>query len=139
MPAAELLAINDHLAGCLTCRELFEEPGRLEATYNFVRANLGESGVEAGPHLDYHQIVSYTDELLSDRERSIVDIHLEACRTCEAELDDLRRTRAWTFPGTTGSRDDAAGWWTVLTRSAQRYKYAIPLQVAIVLDRKSVV
>ena len=122
--------MNDHLAGCMTCRELFEEPRRLEATYNFIRANLAESAVEAGPHLDYDQILSYTDERLSEQERSIVDIHLEVCRTCEAEVDDLQRTRAGSFSDDSTTRG-RSGSFPVHSHSALRSGYGIPLQIAL--------
>jgi hypothetical protein len=128
LPVAERLAINDHLAGCVTCRELFEEPRRLEATYSFARTVLGDTRVESGPHLSYEQIAAYTDELLSDQERSIVDIHLEGCRTCEAEVDDLQRTRAGSFSRVSSARSDAS-----VSHTAQRSRYSIPLQIAIMI------
>ena len=131
MPVPELLAMNDHLAVCLMCRELFEEPDRLRATYTFVRASLGETGVGAGPHLNYDQIVSYTEELLSDQERNIVNIHLEACRSCEAEVDDLQRTRAVDFSERpeTGGRSSRS--FRGRPRSALSSGYGIPLQIAL--------
>jgi hypothetical protein len=132
LPPAELLAINDHLADCVTCRELVEEPRRLEATYSFARANLGKSGVESGPHLGYDQIEAYVDELLSEQERSIIDIHLEACRTCEAEVDDLQRTRDAGFPEGTPRRADS-GKFLALSHSVSKFGYGIPLQIAIMV------
>ena len=128
LPTAELLAINAHLAACVTCRELFEEPRRLEATYSFAQAVLGDTGVESTPHLSYEQIAAYTDEQLSEQERSIVDIHLEGCRTYDAEVDDLQRTREGTFSRVSTTRSNPS-----LSNPAKKSGYSVPLQIAVMV------
>ena len=133
LPLTELLAINDHLAGCMTCRELFEEPGRLGASYSFVRTVLGENGVESGPHLSYEQITAYVDDLLNEHERDIVEIHLEACRKCEVEVDDLRQTRAGAFSRISPDRGESSARQRVAFHSAPRSRYGIAIQIGLMV------
>ena len=129
----ELLSINDHLAGCVTCRALVEEPGNLGAAYSFAHALLGEDRGESAPHLSYEQVEAYIDGELSEQDRNIVDIHLETCRDCETDVDDLKQTRAGMFSDVVRIARDSSRRLPTRSHSSRISRYGIPLQITIMI------
>lgn len=89
LPPMDLLVIDDHLAGCERCREQLGELVPAAQAWQSWRASL-ESESEQGDHLGYEQLAAYVDDGLSGIEREAFEAHLEICRMCDAELQDLR-------------------------------------------------
>lgn len=94
MPPAELLAANDHLAICEACYRRFNKEDRLEAAYEFARAELGANDSAQLDHLDYEQIAAYVDNTMSPAEAEILESHIGLCRQCDMEVSDLRDLKA---------------------------------------------
>ena len=133
LPVTELLSINDHLAGCVTCRELVEEPGKLGEAYSFAHALLGEDRGESGSHLSYEQVERYVDDRLSEQDRNVVDIHLETCRECETDADDLKQTRAGMFSDVVRMPKDSSRRLPTRSHPSRISRYGIPLQSTIMI------
>ncbi len=85
----ELLAADDHLAACGQCREQLGASVPAAQAWQTLRASL-PSGGEQPEHLSYEELAAYVDEKLSGIQREAVESHLEICRMCDAELQDLR-------------------------------------------------
>src|SRR5437016_1794684 len=82
LPAAAMLAIDDHIAGCDDCRRVLRECEPM-ADPAQVLAQLGE------PHLSYEEIENYVEGRAgSDGLR--IEAHLGLCPHCRKEADDLR-------------------------------------------------
>jgi hypothetical protein len=77
---AELLEVDTHLTGCETCR------GRL---YAGVRASTRIASLRAdlSGHLDYTAVLACASGSPTPEQCQ----HLDLCRTCRAEVDDLRQ------------------------------------------------
>jgi anti-sigma factor RsiW len=86
---AELLAVDDHVATCETCRQRLSETHDLQAALRSLRADLAEAKTKP-EHLSYEQLAAYLDDQLNDVDREIVDAHAEICSQCAAELHDLK-------------------------------------------------
>ncbi len=91
---AELLAADDHLAICAACRQRASEAGNWSAACAALRADLRQAASAAPEHLGYEQIVAYVDHALDETAGEIVESHLESCRQCFAEVEDLRAFKA---------------------------------------------
>lgn len=97
LPPVELLAVDDHLAACEQCRARLADAARgrllpgpaLDAAWQTLRLQL-HPGAERIEHLSYNQLAAHVDEQLGGAERQAVEIHLESCEMCAAELQDLR-------------------------------------------------
>jgi len=85
----DLLAADDHLTACEQCREQLGASVPAAQAWQTLRASL-PSGGEQPEHLSYDQLAAYVDEKLSGIQREAVESHLEICRMCDAELQDLR-------------------------------------------------
>lgn len=84
--AADLLAVDDHVAACEACRGRLAEEG-LDTAFAALRAEV-TAGAEP-THLTYEQIERHVEGGLDDVEREIAEAHLEACTTCALEMQDL--------------------------------------------------
>jgi predicted anti-sigma-YlaC factor YlaD len=89
LPPMDLLAADDHLAACGQCREQLVELMPEAQAWQTLRASLPAEG-EQPEHLSYEQLAAYVDEKLNGIQREAVESHLEICRMCDAELQDLR-------------------------------------------------
>jgi hypothetical protein len=87
---AELLGVDDHLAGCAECRRLIES-----ALNNDAAGLYADLTAEAavGSHLTFDQSAAYVDGLLTGEERRVVEDHLASCARCAPLTDDLRAFR----------------------------------------------
>lgn len=93
LSAAELLAVDDHIAACQECRL------QLAAA---VPAATGVQATIAGPalageeafHLPREQLAAYVDGQIEPVEREIAEGHLEYCGQCLDEVRDLRAFKA---------------------------------------------
>jgi len=93
----ELLDLDDHLAGCASCRELAVRP------FGDVSARALES--IAGAHVEYETLERYAEETLDAAEREEVEQHLAVCERCADEARDLAtfaaprvRPKRWWIP-----------------------------------------
>jgi len=129
---AELLAFDDHLEHCDSCRTQMRDREKFPEGYaQAISALRPDSGL-ADAHLAYQQMADYVDDTASEVDREIVDSHLELCRSCRAEMKDLEATRAsLALPpaGVVSTRkspglgERLAAWW-------QLPAIRIPIQVA---------
>lgn len=87
LSAAETRELQEHLAGCASCRELAARP---------VRATLERQlfGFDDERHLDDAQLAGSVDGTLDAAEREIAETHLEQCAACRADVADLRTAAA---------------------------------------------
>jgi hypothetical protein len=84
----ELLAIDDHLLDCGTCRMAVVK-GKISRPS---RLNLSVPNPE-GMHASFEELASYIDSKMDDVDVSILELHLEDCTMCEREVSDLRKVR----------------------------------------------
>ncbi|MCS6861930.1 MAG: zf-HC2 domain-containing protein, partial [Abditibacteriales bacterium] len=127
LSSAELLAADDHIAACASCRQRLAEAAR--DSFSFVPA----SAVVAQPeHLTYEQLEAYVDSALDEVDREIVESHLELCATCVAEVRDLRAFRAMmsTYPAKEYAPAVSPSLWEKITAFWQRPVRWVPLQLA---------
>jgi hypothetical protein len=89
MTAAELLAADDHLAQCPSCREHVLSAKGPAQVVGKLRADFRAEGRQKPNHLDYEQLEAYVDDRMDDVEREIADNHLYVCARCKEELRDL--------------------------------------------------
>lgn len=78
-PAAELLAIDAHVASCNRC-------------YGAVQADVTAIVLRAG-HLTYDELESYVDGRADADDRRLVTAHVAQCARCRGELSDLQTTK----------------------------------------------
>jgi len=91
---AEVLALDDHLAECESCKaERRNNETSREARAQVISALQQQTTFEEA-HLAYQQLADYVDHVLSDVDRELMDSHLESCQSCSAEVRDLEATKA---------------------------------------------
>jgi len=89
LPAAELLAVSDHLGECEACRLRVESNDA--AFFALHQQALGENG-NAG-HLTAEQTADFVDKNLSGEALQTANDHLSACEQCAFAVADLRAFR----------------------------------------------
>jgi len=110
---AELLGVDDHLAGCAECRRLIES-----ALNNGAPPLYVELAAEAaiGRHLTFDQSAAYVDGLLTGDDRRMIEDHLASCAQCAPLVADLRAFRNEIAPELDreyrpqGNAEEVAGW-----------------------------
>lgn len=93
LSAAELIAADNHLAVCESCRRRAADPQWADASVDFIRQDLTTLAKMETSHLSYEQLAAYVDGDLDQADREIVDSHVELCRTCQDELRELQKFR----------------------------------------------
>ena len=93
LPPLELLAADDHLAECASCRARLAEAVPVVQAWQALQAALPASA-EADAHLSYEVLAALVDAQLPEPERRAAAQHLAACALCAAEREDLQATRA---------------------------------------------
>ncbi|HEV2664850.1 MAG TPA: zf-HC2 domain-containing protein, partial [Blastocatellia bacterium] len=88
----ELLRADDHLAGCVECRQRIESALSQGAGEMALYAQMS-ADADASSHLSFEQRAGYVDGLLTGDERQMVKDHLVACARCATVVDDLRAFR----------------------------------------------
>ena len=88
----ELLRADDHLAGCVECRQRIETALSHGAGEMALYAQLS-AYADVSSHLSFEQRAGYVDGLLTGDERQMVFDHLVACARCAMVVDDLRAFR----------------------------------------------
>jgi hypothetical protein len=84
MLPADLLKVDSHLAGCQDCRKQLIEPGKAGAA---LRKYL--TAVEEPEHISLELMDLYVRKEADVFDRENVESHVEFCRRCKRELDDL--------------------------------------------------
>jgi putative zinc finger protein len=94
LPAAELLAVSDHLAACDTCRSRVESALSNDAAFFALHEDaFSEDGNLLGAHLTAEQTSDYVDKNLSGEALQMVNDHLTGCEHCALAVADLREFR----------------------------------------------
>ena len=89
--AAELLAVDDHLAACESCRSQAMTHAGMNAALPDVATLFAEESEAA--HLEYRELERLADGTLDGVDLEMSQSHLAECANCRAELDDLQRFR----------------------------------------------
>jgi hypothetical protein len=91
VPAADLLALSDHLAACETCRRRIE--GVNDVAFFALHEETLAEGSAASAHLSAEQTADYVDKNLSGEALQVVNDHLTTCERCVLAVKDLRAFR----------------------------------------------
>ena len=89
LPAAELLAVSDHLGECEACRRQIESN---DAAF-FALHEAAFDGNANATHLTSAQTADYVDRSLAGEALQMVDDHLTTCEQCALAVADLRAFR----------------------------------------------
>jgi anti-sigma factor RsiW len=90
-PPDELLATDHHLADCASCRQRVAEAMDIDKWFSALKAGLVKGGAaEEEEHLSYEQLMAYAEGKLGEVDRDIVASHLDVCKLCGDEAQDLK-------------------------------------------------
>jgi len=92
LPAAELLAVSDHLGECNACRARVESALSNDAAFFALHEEAFSENGSAG-HLTTEQTADYVDKHLSGEALQVVNDHLAGCERCAVAVADLRAFR----------------------------------------------
>ena len=126
LPAAELLAVSDHLGECEACRMRVETN---DAAFFALHQQAFSENENAAAHLTAEQTGDYVDKNLSGEALQTVNDHLSVCEHCALAVADLRAFRNEIAP----SLDREYGPTTApvaLTKSGWREKFVSLFKVA---------
>ena len=127
LPAAELLAVSDHLGACDACRSRVESALSNDAAFFALHEEaFSENGNLTGGHLTSEQTADYVDKHLSGEALQVVNDHLAGCEHCALAVADLRAFRNEIAPSldreygptTTPARPVKSGWFASLFKVA---------------------
>lgn len=90
LAAPDLLAADDHLAACESCRELASRTSAGAGSLAALRADLRVAAQFDVEHLEAEQMTAYVDQDLEAADLGIVESHLAICSMCLDEINDLR-------------------------------------------------
>lgn len=88
LPPADLLRVDDHLAGCAACREGLADAGRLAAAVSALADEFDRTRA-SDEHPGIERLSAYVDDAIDDVERELIDAHLAACASCAEDAGDL--------------------------------------------------
>ena len=89
----ELLALDDHLAGCVECRKRLLVPEQIGARVAGLQEILQNAAQETD-HLTYQQLEGYVTGGMDEVETEVVESHLALCESCREGAADLRGFKA---------------------------------------------
>ena len=90
LPPVELLAADDHLAICDACYARIGAAEGLDAKLLAASKAFDAANDFEATHLTYEQMAAMVDNRLDEIDREVIESHLELCRRCETELNELR-------------------------------------------------
>jgi hypothetical protein len=93
LPAAELLAVSDHLGECGACRLRVESALNNDAAFFALHEEAFSENGNLGAHLTAEQTADYVDKNLSGEALQTVNDHLSGCEQCVLAVADLRAFR----------------------------------------------
>lgn len=91
LTAAELLAVDDHLAACELCRQRLDAALSGDASFATVQAELLSDTPTA--HMSFEQTADFVDGRLAGDDLQTANDHLTACLQCRAAVEDLQAFR----------------------------------------------
>lgn len=94
---ADLLRVDDHLAGCGACRDRVSDAARATRAVEAIRVSLANAAA-ASEHPSPEEIAALVDGTADDVDRELMEAHLEGCERCARDADDLRTLRAELSP-----------------------------------------
>ncbi|HWT01118.1 MAG TPA: zf-HC2 domain-containing protein [Pyrinomonadaceae bacterium] len=89
MSPAELLAADEHLAACESCRRSLAEGADPGASFAALLDSYADAPGARATHLTYEQLAAYVDHESGDPERAAIESHMAACARCHEEARDL--------------------------------------------------
>lgn len=90
IPLEERVLINEHLAVCDFCYQLYSETYPHHRGRDFVEIDWMVD--ESSAHLDFdNEMVPYVDGRINETEREFIEIHLNHCAQCAREVRELRQ------------------------------------------------
>jgi anti-sigma factor RsiW len=130
LPPAELRAAGIHLATCEACRQRIGEGEQLQEMFAFLKSDL--TSTEKTRHLPYEQLADYVDDNLDEVDREIAKSHLEFCRRCVADFENLKKFKAEMadYPAKDYTPIASPTLWERFVALWRSPTYAIPLQLA---------
>lgn len=91
LTVAELLAVDDHLAACESCRQRLDAALSGDASFATVQAELLADTPTA--HLSFEQTADFVDGRLAGDDLQMANDHLMVCLQCRAAVEDLQAFR----------------------------------------------
>lgn len=91
LTVAELLAVDDHLAACESCRQQLDAALSGDASFATVQAELLSDTPTA--HLSFEQTADFVNGRLAGDDLQMANDHLTACLQCRAAVQDLQAFR----------------------------------------------
>ncbi len=106
VPAAAIVPLTDHLAGCAECRGRLSQYCDLEAAL----ASFAPAWGESSDHVPESDVHAYVDGRLDQARRDDITRHLDRCEACRVEVRELavsatvdpaagRFSSAWRYAG----------------------------------------
>lgn len=86
----DILAVDDHLDSCPECMRLVEGSNSPGSKSSLVAEILELEEIE---HLTFEQLASYVDKQADKIERSIIELHLNDCDGCRADVAEMAALR----------------------------------------------
>jgi predicted anti-sigma-YlaC factor YlaD len=126
LPAAELLAVSDHLGECEACRRQIESNDA--AFFALHEAAFSEDGHTT--HLTAEQTADYVDRHLAGEALQMVDDHLTRCEQCALAVADLREFRNEVAPSLDREYGPATTTLAAPVKSGWREKFVSLFKVA---------
>lgn len=133
--AADLLSVDDHLAGCDDCRSKLTAHTQMDPiAASFADILTNDPAVDE--HLTYEQLAAYVDGGLDPVTREIADVHSGVCELCALQLSDLKRLKD-ELAGPAGNmpverEPEKPGFWDQIMTAAL-LKWAVPALALILL------
>ena len=93
LPAAELLAVDDHLAACEACARRLETALSADAAFFGIHDEAFAEVEQSSVHLTSAQSAEYVNKNLTAEEMQFVTDHLNHCEQCVLAVEDLRAFR----------------------------------------------
>lgn len=93
LPAAELLAVSDHLGDCEVCRVRVEGASSSDAAFLALHQEAFSENGAGSVHLTMEQTADYVDQNLSGEALEFANDHLSVCEQCVLAIEDLRTFR----------------------------------------------
>jgi anti-sigma factor RsiW len=89
LSGAALLELDDHLAGCETCRGRLALDDRLRSAVTLIRADLRAASAPFD-HVSSEDLGRYVDGALPPADMEAADAHVASCEACAEDVADLR-------------------------------------------------
>jgi hypothetical protein len=122
--------VYDHILGCETCRRRVVTPQAEAVALRTLSDHLLPQEGEEPYHLDPATIEAFVDDTLDALDRSTVNLHLEDCMECAADVADLRESLA-TMRVASRSQDE--GHTTSGIASSSPFRFSVPMRIAAMI------